>query len=393
MPTVVTVFGLASRYIGGSENYARELAIQLDTHGWHCVFCFLATPPPEVLEYLNLPNVSIEVLENSDARGPSYATLKKLSDILSTYKATILHLHLVGFVGLFPWLAKLRSVKKIFFTHHMSYPEGFVPQRAAFWKRLLVRAINWPMTAVICVSEYNRSCISALDVLPAEKYKRIYNAVDFDRVAEVKPQIGVEFRARYDIPADRVVVLQVSWIIRDKGIDDHLEAARLVLSENENCHFVFAGDGADRESFMQKAEAIGIGDHVTWTGLVQDPFALGLYDAADIVCQPSRWEEAFGQVIAEAMACAKPVVATRVGGIPEVIEDGKSGFLVERGDVPALAKTILKLAGDSALRCQLGRVGLQIAKQKFDLKVIVKQVVRLYGVEPEVSIHPADRAC
>jgi glycosyltransferase involved in cell wall biosynthesis len=82
---------------------------------------------------------------------------------------------------------------------------------------------------------------------------------------------------------------------------------------------------------MKDAEAMGLAAHITWTGLVQDPFAEGVYDVADIVCQLSEWEELFGWMIAEAMAYKKPIVATRVGGIPELVEDGVTGFLVERG--------------------------------------------------------------
>ncbi len=378
MPTVVTVFGLASRYIGGSENYARELALQLSASGWQCVFCFLAPPPPEVLAYLDSPNVSIEVLENADSPRPSLATLKKLAHILSTHNATILHLHLVGFVGLYPWLAKLRSVKKVFFTHHMSHPESYVPQRAPVWKRLLIRVINWPMTSVICVSDYNCRCIAALDVLPAARYKRIYNGVDFGRVSQVEPGSGAAFRARYNIPAERVVVVQVSWIIPAKGVGDLLDCARLLLEKDQNLQFVLVGEGADRERFMKQAEEAGITDHVTWTGLIRDPFAEGVYDAADIVCQVSRWEEAFGQVISEAMACGKPVIGTRVGGIPEVIDDGVSGFLIERGDVEALAEKIQQLASDKTLRQKMGAAGSSIALAKFNLEKNVAQLVELY---------------
>src|SRR5262245_18493866 len=176
MSSVVTVFGLAPRYIGGSENYARELSLQLAEQGWRSVLCFLTPPPGEVRRYLDLPNVTIEVLENADAK-PKVATISRLSQILKTHDARILHLHLVGFVGLYPWVARLRSVQRVFFTHHMSHPEGYVPKRAPFWKRQLVRAINWPMTNVICVSEYNKDCIAALDLLPPDRFKRIYNGV------------------------------------------------------------------------------------------------------------------------------------------------------------------------------------------------------------------------
>lgn len=380
MPSVVTVFGLIPRYIGGSENYARELSLQLEKRGWKSVICFLKEPPAEVLHYLDLPNTKVEVLAGADGRGPSPGTLKHLATILRANNAGVLHLHLVGFVGLYPWIATVLGVKKVIFTNHMSQPEHYVPRHAPFWKRSLVKMINWPMSNVVCVSQFNYRCLKALDLLPESKLTCVYNGVDFSR-AIPNDQRALAFRKKYSIPPERTLVAQVSWIIPEKGIGDLLEAGRLVVATNPNVHFVFAGDGAALESFTAQANDLGLGDHVTWTGLLRDPFAEGLYDAADVVCQPSRWQEAFGQVIAEAMAYAKPVIGTRVGGIPEVIVDGESGFVVESRDVKALADKIQLLAGDVRLRAQMGQAGLRIAKAKFDQRQIVNQIINLYDLD------------
>ena len=119
-------------------------------------------------------------------------------------------------------------------------------------------------------------------------------------------------------------------MIPEKGIDDFLQAGKLAVTKNGNVHFVLAGDGSSRDQYVQLVERLGLADHVTFTGLVQDPMGDGLFDAADIVCQVSRWQEAFGLTIAEAMSAAKPVIGTRVGGIPELICDGQTGYLVDR---------------------------------------------------------------
>jgi glycosyltransferase involved in cell wall biosynthesis len=380
MPAVVTVFGLAPRYIGGSENYARELSLQLDALGWKSVICFLTPPPDDVRSYLDLPNVTIEVLEEANSSQPKLATIRKLSNILKRHQAKVLHLHLVGFVGLYPWVAKLRSVDRVFFTHHMSHPEGYVPKRSPFWKRRIVRVINWPLTGVICVSDYNLRSITGLDLIPTKRFTRIYNGVDLSRVPPNDGEAGKAFRKKHGIDEKRTVITQVSWIIAEKGVGDVLEAARIVVSKNPDTHFVFVGEGEARQGFMSQAVEMGLGDHITWTGLVQDPFGEGVYAATDIVCQASRWEEAFGQVIAEAMACGKPVVGTRSGGIPEVIADGKSGYVVERGDYKALAERILQLAANKNLREEMGNAGQEMVRFQFDLRHLVKQVIDLYGI-------------
>ncbi|HEX8179968.1 MAG TPA: glycosyltransferase family 4 protein [Pyrinomonadaceae bacterium] len=377
MPAAVSVFGVKPFRIGGTETFARELSAQLGARGWQSVLCFLSEPPAEVRDFLTLPNVALEVLPN--ATDPNWPALKNLARILRTHRPAILHLHYTGFLSLYPWLARCLSVERVFFTDHSSRPAGYVARRAPVWKRTLARAINRPLTKVVSVSNYGYQCLTRLDLLPRERYELVYNGVDLARVA-ADPQRALAFRRKYAIPDERAVVLQVSWIIPEKGIADLLAAAQLVLAQNRQVQFVLVGEGANRAQYMQQATEMGIGDHVTWTGLVQDPFGAGVYDVADIVCQVSRWEEVFGWMIAEAMTYSKPVVATRVGGIPELIDDGVSGFLVARGDTNAIAEKIITLLADPALRAQMGRAGCLTAHTKFNLQQNVTQLIKVYGV-------------
>jgi glycosyltransferase involved in cell wall biosynthesis len=376
-PTVVSVFGVDPIRIGGTETFARELSSQLHGHGWQSVLCFLSEPPESVGQFLKLPNVSLEVLP--DSIDLSWKSTRGLAGILRRYKPEILHLHFTGFLGIYPWVGRALSVRKVFFTDQTSRPAGYIPHRAAFWKRSLVRAINMPMTKVTCVSDYGYRCMTSLGVLPDDRYEMIYNSVDLTRVNPVSER-AAGFRRKYSIPADRTVVVQVSWIIPEKGILDLLEAARLVLQKNDKVQFVFVGEGAFREQYTKDALAMGLGDHVTWTGLVKDPFGEGVYDAADIVCQVSNWEEVFGWVIAEAMAYEKPIIGTQVGGIPELVTDGESGFVVKRGDAAAMADRILTLVQDPALRKRMGQRGSAAVTAKFDLRRNVKRLIGLYGI-------------
>jgi len=213
----------------------------------------------------------------------------------------------------------------------------------------------------------------------------IYNSADISRSSATGEQ-AESFRAKHSIPQDRVVVTQVSWIIPEKGIGDLLAAARLAVTKNPNIHFVFVGEGVHREDFIRQAADLGIQDHVTWTGQVDDPLTEGVYAAADIVCQVSRWEEVFGYVIAEAMACGKPLIGTNVGGIPELVRDGETGFVVRRGDTEAIATRILQLASDSQLRSQMGRAGRRSVERNFDLGQNVERVLQLYGLSTPLDL-------
>jgi glycosyltransferase involved in cell wall biosynthesis len=363
--------------IGGTETFARELSLQLGRKGWKSVLCFETEPPQDVAAFLSLPNVTLEVLK--DPTDFNWGATKQLANLLRRYSADILHLHFTGFVGAYPWVAQLTSVDKVFFTDHSSRTANYVPARAPFWKRSLVRLINSPMTKVICVSKYGCHCAKTLDLLPANRFELVYNGVDLSRVNADSTR-GAEFRRRFNISENKRIIVQVSWVIPEKGIADLLEVARLVTSKQPDTQFVIVGDGPYREQYTKKAHEMGIGDNVTWTGLVKDPFGEGVYDVADVVCQLSRWEEVFGWMIAEAMSFGKPVVATRVGGIPELIDEGTTGFLVNRGDVNLAADRVLTLLDNEELRKTLGCAGRRKTEERFNLETNVGELIRVYGI-------------
>lgn len=377
MPTLLSVFGVKPLRIGGTETFARELSVQLSERGWKSVLCFMSEPTEEVRRFLDLPNISLEVLANST--NGNWNTRRNLMRIIGKHRPEKLHLHFVSFLNSYSWLARVRSVKQVFFTDHHSRPAGYVRARAPFWKRNAARIINRPLTKVICVSRYGYECMTTFDLLPLDRFEMIYNGVDLSRV-KTDPKLAIDFRKRYSIPADRAIVTQVSWMIPEKGIADFLAAARLVLAQNRNVQFVLVGDGTNRDEYMNDSAAMGIADHVTWTGVVEDPFGEGVFAAADVICQFSRWEEVFGWMIAEAMAHGKPVVATRVGGIPELIEQGVSGQLVSRGNTTTMSERVLELLNDSELRRRMGAAGREAVVAKFDLRKNVAQLIEAYGI-------------
>jgi glycosyltransferase involved in cell wall biosynthesis len=372
---VVSVFGVNPTRIGGGEVFARALSSRLAERGWESVLCYQSLPEGDVRRFLELPNVTFDVLK--DAWKFAARPAVDLAALLKRHPADILHLYFTGFLSPYPWVARLRGVTQVCFTDQGSHPEGYVATRRPAWKRLAARALNLPLNQVICISDYNVDCMLRRDLIDARRVRRIYNSVDLAAVLGD----GAAFRSRHGVPAGAPVVAQASWMIPEKGITDLIEAARIVLDRIPQAHFLLAGEGKHRSEYMAMARDFGMEKHFTWTGQVHNPVAEGLYTAADVVCQVSRWEEAFGWVIAEAMAAARPVVATRVGGIPELVSDGGNGFLVAPRAPAEIAQRVIQLLEDSELRTRMGAAGRRDAEAKFDLTRNLDTLMHAYGLE------------
>jgi len=375
--TVFSLFNVDPFRIGGVEMFGRELSSQLAERGWKSVLCFSGPPTEEVRRYLDVPSVTLEVL--SAPSRFSWQLIRSFWEILSRHRPEIVHLQFTPFLSLYPWLARLQSARRVYFSDHHSRPAPYVACRAALWRRAVSSSINLPMTAVISVSEFNRGCLTTTGLLPSKRIRTIYNAVDLART-NGDAQAGLAFRRKHSIPLDCPLVVQVSWIIPQKGFPDLLEVARLVLAQNPDVRFSFVGEGAYRKEYMQRTREMGLEDRVIWTGLVVDPLGEGVFHAADVICQLSRWQEAFGWTIAEAMACNKPLVATRVGGIPELVKHGETGFLVTPGDVESTAERILEFLRDPNLRERMGAAGRKAVEANFNLKVNVAKLLQFYGI-------------
>jgi glycosyltransferase involved in cell wall biosynthesis len=376
METVVSLFGVQPLRIGGVERFARELSVQLGQKGISSVLVFGGNPSDPVKQFLDLPNVKLEVIATLEAS--LWDSLPKVAEIFRRENPSIVHFHFVDFVGPLPWLSRMRGVEKVYFTAQGSHPEGFIPHRAAAWKRLAARAINAPLTDVFCASDFVRRSLLTADLAPLERVHRLYNAVELPPLND-RPERGFAFRRRFDIPLDQELVTQVSWLIPEKGVDDFLAAAKLVRSKRPKTHFAIVGNGEFLERYRALSRSMDLAGALTFTGMLDDPMRDGAYAASDVFCLPSRWQEAFGWVIAEAMAWGVPVAATSVGGIPEIVEDGQTGVLCQPGHPDQLAEKLLHLLDNSALRQEMGRAGRDRAARHFELHSNVAELLRHYG--------------
>jgi glycosyltransferase involved in cell wall biosynthesis len=167
----------------------------------------------------------------------------------------------------------------------------------------------------------------------------------------------------------------VARLSPEKGVDIALRVHQAVVKARPGARLVILGEGPERKALGALAKQLGITDSVTWMGYQQDPSSL--YRAMDVLLISSR-SEGLPQVALEAMAHGLPVVATSVGGLPEVVEDGRTGFLATQGDVAGLAAHVLRLLAHPDLRTRLGDYGRSLLDARFSLAAKVDALALLY---------------
>jgi glycosyltransferase involved in cell wall biosynthesis len=379
---MIYIIGIAPSKIGGIERFTRELAVQMEKYGWKLVLCFETAPSERVRQFFDISNVFFEVIDNQSSAGiRQYSQLVRL---VVRYRPSVLVYAFNGVLRLIPWIAKLLGVRTIFYNDHSSRPYRRAPAATPGWKRALGRLITLPLDGVICVSDFVGRCVRHERWVSGDKIHTILNGVDIGRdwtKSSVQAQ-ATRFRDKYAITPDRKIILKVSWLVPEKGIDTFLNAARVVVASDPLAHFVIVGTGHLFETYRALGSELGIQRNVTWTGALEDPTQAGAYAAAQVACQLSKWQEAFGLTITEAMSWGVPVVATRTGGIPEIVRDGANGFLVPVDDAKSTSERILSLLQNNGMREEMGRTARTDVMRRFDVRETARAYLEILGIRP-----------
>ena len=227
---------------------------------------------------------------------------------------------------------------------------------------------------IIAISDHIARFTVARGVRHPDRVRRVYHGIEppLTRALEREGQL---IRADLGIPGDAFVVGNVGRLAPQKG-QRHLVAAMPVLLERvPRAHAVIAG-GGDLEDYLRDlAVELGVAERVHVLGPRRDVPAL--MHAMDVFAMPSIWE-GFGLVLLEAMAAGRPIVASRVATIPEVVAEGESGLLVPAGDPFALADALARLADDPALARDMGEAGRERLRRNFSLEKMVGDTELLY---------------
>ena len=302
----------------------------------------------------------------------------RLARLIRKERPQILHTHTAkaGTVGrVAARLAGSRKPPIVVHTFHGHVLRGYFGPVRTLLFRLLERWLAAGTTALIAVSPQVRDDLVSLGVAPREHFVVIRLGIELDeRVAPDENGRG-ESRRYLGIPGDRFAVGWIGRMTAVKRTDDVLIAFKSLRDSGVDAVLCMVGDGPDRLPLEQRAQELGVARDTVFLGYQEDvaPF----YAAFDVLVLPSG-NEGTPVTVIEALAAERPVVATRVGGVPDVVRDGEDGFLVEAGATEDLADRLGRLARDPALRARMGKKGRERVLPRYAVKRLVDDVDELY---------------
>lgn len=287
--------------------------------------------------------------------------LRALRRYLATHRIDIVHSHKYK-TNLYALLARNNGCGLVATCHNWRMSNAALRLYAAIDKRVL-RGFD----AVVAVSREIETELRRH--LRQDRTHRIENGIDvlrFSRIANAKQTLAL---------SSSKVVGFVGRLSEEKAVDNLLSAAPALIAKHPDILILIVGDGILEAPLRDQALRLKLGEHVRFLGRRDD--LPELYSAFDVLVLPSHYE-AFPMTIIEAMACGTAVVATRVGDVPDIIEDGVSGRLVEPADVNALSAAIDDVLANDDRRSAMGAAGARKARACFSAEIMARRYGAVY---------------
>ncbi|MCW4002196.1 MAG: glycosyltransferase, partial [Candidatus Bathyarchaeota archaeon] len=209
----------------------------------------------------------------------------------------------------------------------------------------------------------------------ASKTSVMYNGVDTNLFYPMNKE---ECRAKLGLPKNRILVLTVRRLVYKNGLDTLIESASLLTRGHPRLVFIVVGKGPNRNLIEKRVRELSLEENVKLAGFVPERLLPYYYNAADYFVVPSSSGEGLPLVLLEAMACGLPVIATIVGGIPEIIENMVNGVLVPPRNPEAMAKTISTLLSNKELGETIGNGARKIVEEKFTWEENLRRLQEVY---------------
>ena len=295
--------------------------------------------------------------------------VRRIAREIAAFRPGLVHTHLVHADVHGQIAARLRGVTAVSSVHGTLAALRRAPLRPA------AGAIGRLPALTIAISHHVREFLESHRLRPAGRVRVVHYGIEADRWSTADGERG-RLRSELGIGPGDVTIAVTSRLIPGKGHDLLLNAFAEASRRAPELRLAIAGDGPERASLEARAEGI---DGVRFLGFVDD--VRPLVKAADALAFPTAPElgEGFGLTALEAMAASRPVVATAVGAIPEVVDDGVTGALVAPRDTAGLADALVRVAREPEERLALGRRGAERARREFGLAALVRGTLDVYA--------------
>lgn len=351
------------------EDRHLKLGQTLISRGCHPVLVFSRAVPPRIADPFIQAGIGVEVIDYG--KGP-YHYYQRLNEVVRTYSIGTAHIIFFDYFSPIPWLARMVGVRNVIYEMQNSGTP-----RAKSWKlaavRLRTKLMAKPMTRVVAISEFVKQQLVAVG-FNERKIAVRHLGVDTQRFVP-NPGARREWAAKFDIRPEELILSTVSYLRPFKNAHIILQACAELVNRGVPFRLIVGGGGELLEELKHLSERLGISARTHWLGNWPDP--VSLLQASDIFILSSVGE-AFGLVLAEAMACGTPVVGSRSGAIPEVVEHERTGLLATPLDPISFADAIERLAKDPELLKAMGARGIERVRRRFSVDGLVEQTVRVY---------------
>ncbi|MFC1678607.1 glycosyltransferase [Elusimicrobiota bacterium] len=358
--------------IGGAENLLLTLARNIDRAKFHLIVCCLSRED-YVAERIRECGIKVVCLRVPRIRY-SYRKITALMKLLASERIDVVHTHLfqADFWGrLIAFLAKVPIVCRTEHGHATSHKNKPFPYR--LMRCLGIAALlDKRSDAVVYISESQRRDFGG-SLQNNDNRHLIYNALDESLF--VAPPDKDAIRGSNGFSRNDIIIGTTSRLVKHKGHKFLFEAVKAVVKRFPNVKLWVIGSGTEETALRRLSSELKMDKHIVFMGLRND--VPRLMKAMDVFVQPAL-DEPFGITIVEAMFSGLPVIATNVGGIPEIVENGETGILVPPADSVGLADAVIALIADPGLAERFAERGREVAAARFTGRTFSREIEKLY---------------
>lgn len=361
--------------IGGTEQVIFQLISALTKKGVSSEIVCIDGHVGAIGEKLQALGVKIHILQRSG--GVDRSLISALRDLIKKRGYDILHCHQYTpyFYGV---LASLGTKCPVVFTEH----GRFHPDRYRYKAILINPLLALATSAIVAISKATRLALARYEFIPKRKIQVIYNGI-------VPINVGAEDRSRLrnalGLSTDTYVLGTVSRLDPVKNQAMMIDAFSIFAKQHEKSVLLIVGDGPEREALEKKVKGSEVEARVLFTGFINNPQVhLAIMDQFLL----SSFTEGTSMTLLEAMSLGKPIVATRVGGNPEIVEDRKTGLLVKSDDAMSFAQAMMELKTDQMLADSFSAQAKSRFDSSFSAESMANNYLRVY-----LSVIPGRKVC